>query len=376
MKTQQSFYALIVILLSFSCSTPKEEQEKNIGTELIRYSEKLSIQAYEDYTKVTVKHSKNEQDVFTYILYPKDKSQPSIKADLYIQTPINKIICFSTSHLTALDALDLEQHLIGFPDTKWIYDSSLRAKVKAGSLQDIGQKNGINIEKTLKLQPDLVMAYSTGSAYDNLEPIQQANIPAVVNVDYLESNPLGRAEWIKFTAVFFNKVEEADSIFKSIESSYQELKDLGQAQASKPTVMTGVMYGDTWYVPGGNSYGAQFITDAGGNYLWSENKESGSLELSYESVLSKAQNADFWIGVANFSSYSNLKNTDSRYAYFDAFKEKNIYSYVKRVHEAGGNDYLESGFLRPDLILQDCIKILHPDVLSDREFTYFQALQP
>lgn len=368
-------YLMLFIFISYSCDSPKEAQDEESGKELIRYSEKLSIQEYDTYTKITVKHSQTDQEVFTYILYPKNEPQPTIKADAYIKTPVNEIICFSTSHLPALDALQLEDHLIGFPDTQWIYDSTLRAKVKAGFIQDIGQKGGINIEKTLSLQPELVMAYSMGSTYDNLKPLQQANIPLVMNVEYLESNPLGRAEWIKFTAVFFNKMDKADSIFQSIEKSYQELKKLGQSQTSSPTVMTGVMYGDIWYVPAGNSYGAQFVFDAGGDYYWSERKEAGSLELSYETVLSTAKEADFWIGAANFSSYEELENADNRYTHFDAFKEKNIYTYVKRVHKAGGNDYLESGTLRPDLVLQDHIKILHPDLLVEKEFTYFQALK-
>lgn len=364
---------LFFLALITSCTSSTKEENTEEGTQLIKYSEKLSIQVYDNYTAIEVKHGKSTDDTFTYILYPKDSQKPNIKADAYITTPIENIICFSTSHLPAITALGQAPQLIGFPDTQWIYDSSLQTLVKDGSIADIGQKNGVNIEKTLTLNPGLVMAYSKGSAFEQLKPLQQADIPVVVNLDYMETNPLGRAEWIKFTAAFFQKLDQADSIFQEIELNYQKLTTKTAGIQNKPTVMTGVMYGDTWYVPGGKSYAAAFIEDAGGKYLWSENNESGSLELSYESVLKKAEDADYWLGAANFKSYAELKDTDSRYSYFKAFREQKIYGYTKRVSESGANDFLESGFLRPDLILQDYINILHPEVLNDSS-TYFQPL--
>lgn len=374
MKRYLSIPLALFILLLIGCSTPKDKTEQVEGKELIRYSDKLSIQQFEAYQKIIVTYSNNASETFTYILHSEKTPKPEIEADLFITTPIKDIICFSTSQLPALDALNIEDELLAFPGTQWIYDSTMRAKVTEGKIEDIGQKNGINVEKTLSLQPDLVMGYSMGNAYNNLKPLQQANIPVVINVDYLETTPLGRAEWIKFTAAFFNKIAQADSIFNAIEQNYQNLKKVAEAQSEQPTVLTGIMYGDTWYTPGGNSYGAKFIEDAGGNYFWADTQESGSLEMSYETILSRAKNADYWIGAANFKSYEELKNTDSRYTYFDAFHKKNIYSYTKRMREAGGNDYLESGYLRPDLILQDHIKILHPELLQDEPFTYFEPL--
>ena len=96
--------------------------------------------------------------------------------------------------------------------------------------------------------------------------------------------------------------------------------------------------------------------------------------MSYESILNKAQNADLWIGAANFKSYEELKNTNTKYTYFDAFRNKKIYSYTKRMRNPGGNDYLESGYLRPDLVLQDHIKIIQPELLEDKPFIYFEPL--
>ena len=131
-----------------------------------------------------------------------------------------------------------------------------------------------------------------------------------------------------------------------------------------------------WYVPGGESYAAKFIEDAGGNYLWSDNPKTGSIELSFESVLEKAKKADFWIGAASFTRLEELKNSNTNYALFDSFENGEIYSYTKRVNKNGANDFLESGYMRPDLILKDYVKILHPTLLPEEESTYFQSLKP
>ncbi|GAA5034984.1 ABC transporter substrate-binding protein [Marivirga lumbricoides] len=364
---------LLIVLVG--CSNQKESSKAHDGKELIQHSDKLSIQQFDDYQRITVNYSNNSAETLTYILYPENTTKPQVEADLFITTPIKGIICFSTSQLPALDVLNLEEKLLAFPGTQWIYDSTMRTSVAAGKIKDIGQKNGVNIEKILSLQPDLVMGYDMNNSFDNLKAIQQANIPVVINVDYLENSPLGRAEWIKFIASFFQKLDEADSVFDTIEKNYTDLKEIAESNNSeKTTVLTGVMYGDTWYIPGGNSYGARFIQDAGGNYLWTDTQESGSLEMSYESILNKAQNADLWIGAANFKSYEELKNTNTKYTYFDAFRNKKIYSYTKRMRNSGGNDYLESGYLRPDLVLQDHIKIIQPELLEDKPFTYFEPL--
>jgi iron complex transport system substrate-binding protein len=167
-----------------------------------------------------------------------------------------------------------------------------------------------------------------------------------------------------------------DSLFRVIKKNYQEIKNQVAGIEPKPSVMTGLMYGDVWYVPGGESYAAKFIEDAGGHYLWSSNQKTGSLELSFESVLTVAKEADFWIGAASFSSLENLKNTNEKFSLFDAYNNHNVFSYTKRVNENGANDYLETGYMRPDWILKDYVNLLHPNLLEDTSLTYFQPLKP
>ncbi|WKK77258.2 ABC transporter substrate-binding protein [Marivirga salinae] len=368
-------YLLIAILFIIACDSPKKQSEVQNGKELIQYSQNLSIEEFTDYYKVNVMQAASSDSIqFTYIFYKNNK--PEVEADAHISIPVERVVCLSTNHLPAFTALGKTEAIVGFPGTHYIYEEALLKLVEKGSLRDVGQKSGVNIEILMSLQPDLVMGYTMGTSFEQLKPIQKSGIPVILNADYLENSPLGRAEWLKLTAVLLNKYQEGDSIFKSIEENYLAIKKLAEKTDENPSVMTGVMYGDVWYVPGGESYAAKFIEDAGGNYLWSDSQKTGSLELSFESVLDKAKKADYWIGAASFTRLEELKNSNTKYALFDAFENDKVYSYTKRVNKNGANDFLESGYLRPDLILKDYIKILHPSLIPEEESTYFQPLKP
>jgi iron complex transport system substrate-binding protein len=370
-------FILILSLILAGCTNPKEETESEKGKQLITYSRNLSIEDFGDYFKVKVTQPSSSDPVFlTYILFKDKTDKPDVEADEFISIPVEQVICTSTSHLPPFTALEESNAIVGFPNTQHIYEIKLLDLVESGNLQDVGQKNGINIEKVLSLQPDLMMAYTMGSSMEQLKPLQKSGIPVLLNSDYLENSPLGRAEWLKLTAVLLNKYEKGDSLFQLIEENYIETKNKAAAVRREPEVMTGVMYGDVWYVPGGESYAAKFFDDAGGNYLWSSTQRMGSLELSFESVFNIAKDADLWIGAASFTSLEELKNTNEKYALFSSFKSQKVYSYTKRVNGNGANDYLESGYMRPDWVLKDYVNLLHPNLLVDSTLFYFQPLNP
>lgn len=372
---RNKLYIFTAFCFIIACDSPQKQEYEARGKELIEYSQNLSIEDFIDYYKVKVLDNSADDSVrFTYIFYKNDK--PSIKADVFVSIPVSRTICLSTNHLPAFSALGGDEKIVGFPGTHYIYNEALLNRVEEGKLTDVGQKTGVNIELVMSLQPDILISYTMGSSFEQLKPLQKSGIPVVLNADYLENSPLGRAEWLKLTAVLLDQYQKGDSLFKNIEANYNASKDLVKEVTNRPTVLTGVMYGDVWYVPGGNSFAAKFINDAGGNYLWSDTQKTGSLALSFESVIEKAKDADLWIGAASFVTYEELKNNNSKYVLFDAFKSQSIYSYTKRVNKSKANDYLESGYMRPDLILNDYIKILHPELLSDEESTYFQPLKP
>ena len=209
-----------------------------------------------------------------------------------------------------------------------------------------------------------------------LELLKSAEIPAVINGEYVEQHPLGRAEWIKFTGILLGKYEEATLVFDQIAEDYLETEKLATQipSAARPKVLSGVMYQDIWYAPGSESWGAQILQNAGARYVFEDQKGTGSLQLNYEFVLEKALDSDFWIGSADFSSLSKMGEIEPRYQAIKAYKNGKVFTYTHNRGETGGLEYFELGYMRPDLILKDLIKILHPDLLPDYELYFYNQL--
>src|SRR5690606_1951760 len=158
----------------------------------------------------------------------------------------------------------------------------MRQRIDAGKVTELGVDKGMNIERLAVLKPSLVMGYSLTGNYGQFKKIESLGIPVVINAEYLEKSPLGRSEWIKFVAAFFNKEALADSIFNEIEKEYLAAKALTQQVTRRPTVMSGILYGDSWFLPGGQNYAAQLLADAGCDYLWKKDSSHGFLQLSFE----------------------------------------------------------------------------------------------
>jgi iron complex transport system substrate-binding protein len=316
-------------------------------------------------------------DTLTYIITgDKDiiKKYKNDNSITLVQQPVQKVVCFSTTHLPFLELIEMEDRLCGFPTTSYIYSEKIRDMVREGRVKELGPSNEINFESLLSLDPDLVFAFNIGNELSMARKIQLSGIPLVMNADYLENHPLGRAEWIKFIAAFFDKDQAADSIFRQIERAYMETKTKMSGLQLRPTIFTGVVYGDTWFMPGGNHYGTVFFKDAGGDYLWSGNNSESILQLSFESVYEKAGNADYWIGTATYNSLKEIEQADIRYRDFRAFDMGNVFNYSAKVSQAGGNAYFEMGYARPDIILKDLAKILHPGEMEDHQFYFYKKL--
>ncbi|MBL7853505.1 MAG: ABC transporter substrate-binding protein [Cyclobacteriaceae bacterium] len=313
---------------------------------------------------------------YRYLLVKRGDPVPAHDTETQvIFTPVQRIVCTSTTHLPLLDYLGATQTLVGFPTTDYISSEKMRARVDAGQVVDVGVDKGMDLEKLIALKPDVVMGYSMSSDLGQLKKIKELGIPVVTNAEYLEKHPLGRAEWIRFMALLMGKEEVADSVFQAIEQAYLETAQQAAQQVKRPTVMSGVLYGDGWFLPGGKNYAARLLADAGCQYLWAADSTQGFLELSFESVYAQAREADLWIGVANFKTLAELKATEPRYELFKPFRQQGVYTYDKRHGARGGSEFLELGYLRPDLILKDLVKIAHPDLLPGYELFFHERLK-
>jgi iron complex transport system substrate-binding protein len=201
--------------------------------------------------------------------------------------------------------------------------------------------------------------------------IKELGVKTIFNADYLETDPLGKAEWIKLFGALYCKEELADSIFRSLSEEYLLTKSyIEKNTANKPKVLLGLPYKDTWFISPGNSYISTIITDAGGDYLWKETESSYSMPYGIENVYLKALEAEYWLNTGSAYSKDDIISVDKRLADLECFKKANLYNNNNRVNENGGNDYWESGSLYPQLILRDIAAIIHPGLFPDALYYY------
>lgn len=376
------FYLLLVLTV-FSC---KQEKKEGIPTVMeatpvnIEYAKGFTVEKLSNgltLIKITSPWPNSEAS-FTYALVPKDKlSTISLDKDAYqaiIGVPVNNIVVTSTTHIPALEALGQINKLIGFPDTKYISSEKTRERINAGYIKELGRNEALNTEMAIALNPELVVGFGINNENKAYETIQRAGIPVVYNGEWTEQTPLGKAEWIKFFAPFFQQEVKADSIFTTIANSYEQTKVLAQKAKMRPTVLSGALYKDIWYLPGGNSWAAKFMEDANSDFLWKESQEKGSLSLSLESVLEKGKAADYWISPSQFTSYKEMEASNRHYTQFHPFKNKKVYTYANTKGATGGLLFFELAPNRPDLVLKDLIHIFHPELLPDHNTVFFKPL--
>ncbi len=320
----------------------------------------------------------NAKAEFTYALIPKDKmvamNLNKYEYDAIVAVPVERLVVTSTTHIPALEALGVLDRLVGFPDTEYISSKEARKRIDDGNIKELGNNESINTEMVIELNPEVVVGFGIDKQNSAYETIQRSTIPVVYNGDWTEETPLGKAEWIKFFAPFFQMEKKADSIFLEIEKQYKETELLADKASSQPTVLSGALYKDVWYLPGGQSWAATFLEDANTRYLWQDTEATGSLSLSIENVLEKGEKADYWISPSQFTSYKDLEEANRHYLQFDAFQKKKMYTFAKTTGDTGGLLYYELAPQRPDLVLKDLVHIFHPELLPDHELFFFKPL--
>ena len=370
----------ISLMLVFSCKQEaQKESQKSDSKSRIYHAKGFDILSTNGIKKLQIKAAyQNANTVFEYeVLEEKDVlDNTATPNNEVLAVPIKSIVVTSTTHIPMVELLQEETAIVGFPYAQYISSEKTSALVASGKIKEIGKEGSLNTEILLDLQPELVVGYSVSSVDKSLTMIQKAGIPVVYNGDWLEATPLGRAEWIKFFGLLFDKEKQADSIFNAIETNYLKAKKIALKATIKPTILSGaIMSKDIWNLPAGESFVAQFLKDANLDYLWGNTPGKGSLSLSFESVFEKGKNADFWIAPGYFSSKEQLLKSNQIYAEFEAFKNDRIYTPSTKKGKTGGVIYYELAPTRPDLVLKDIIKITHPNLLPNYALTFFEKME-
>jgi cobalamin transport system substrate-binding protein len=373
-KASISLLLLVIVSFVLSCTSDKKGNSfeelfsnKNDIKSSVKYAEGFDIYETEGVSKLVIYDPRNKLSILTTCYFADSGFYVVNKSSDKFSGDVNEVAVFSATQLSAFSKLDLLDKVIAISESEYIQNSDILDLYKKGVIVNLASNGNFFLEKTLEVNPDIIFYSPYNMAQSH--PLAVTEITMIPFFDFRESDPLGRAEWIKFTALFFNKEKEAGEIFDSIEMNYNIYKDLGMSVDFRPTVFSDKYYSGQWFVPGGDSYIAKMFDHAGANYLWKDNDNSGSVNMDFEVVYEKAHNADFWRIVGSYPSgfsYDKLGAENDLYNHFDAFTKRNII-----FCDSQQSSYFEKGTLEPHVLLADLIYAFHPELLQGYIPTYY-----
>lgn len=336
------------------------------------YARGFVISESSGYTTITVKDPWKEGRILhTYVLVPADsRIDGGLPQGTVIRVPVCRAAIYSTVHAAIVEELGSLDMVAGLCETEYATSPEVKRRIVSGQLADFGQATSPNIEKMLDEETDLVI----DSPYENAGPgaAEKLGIPVFEAADYMEKHPLGRVEWIKVFGCLFQQQAKADSIFNATVARYNEIKALAASVAVRPTVVLERKYGSSWLAPASNSYIARIHSDAGASYIFDGLLREGVMNIPLETVLDKAETADFWLFKYSSRSpytYEDLKEEYPPYSRLKAFRQKSVFGC-----NTVGSSYYDDIALHPDRLLEDLVSIYHPELLPEYEARYYFPL--
>ena len=348
---KKALFFIVIVVMMAACA--RVDHSHNSGVSLLSQAQLLTMTQHDGYIVATIDNPWGSGTLGTYILVPDTIAMPdSLPQGSVVRTPLRNALVYSAVHTSILAELGADACIKGITDAQYMADSAIVARLQAGEVADCGSSTNPTLEKVIEMSPDGILL----SPYqeNNYGCVTSLKTPLIMCADYMETSPLGRAEWIKFYGALVGKPQEADSIYNTVANTYNRLKTERAAQtATHPKVLTESMISGTWLVPGGKSYMARIIMDAGGRYPWTDDNHSGSLTLDFNQVLAAAKDADVWLVKSfNIKTYADLKSAYELHDRFDAFKHRKVY-----VCDTSGSHLFERFPFHPDVLLQEYCNI-------------------
>jgi len=372
-----------VAVLLLSCGRRTAPEPQAAGDSLsFKYATLLSITEHDGYTIADIRNPwKPGKLLHRYVLVPRSAQDSTHHSPLtthlpegatVIETPIQRAAVFTTVHCALLTGFGLGDRIVGVADSKYIKIPYIHEQISKGRIVDCG--NGLNpvVEKIMDIKPDVIMLspFENSGGYGKTEEI---GIPLIECAEYMETSPLGRAEWMRFYGLLFGVQEKADSLFHQVDSSYTALKQRAAEAGEGRSVIVDKVVGSVWYMPGGNSTIGRMIQDAGGRYPWADDTNSGSLALPFETVLERGGESDVWM--LRYSSdhewdYLELLSGHRGYSQLRAYRHRDVYG----CNVEQSQFYEETPF-HPDYLLSDFLQILHPGIIGMPPLRYYRKLK-
>ncbi len=353
-----SIATLIICLFACAPQQKKTTSSKVISVEKPLYAKGFEIQHLEDSSKLI-------------ILFNLEKPGDTLQKIHWKPTDIKSMACVSTTHVVMLDKLGRLNELKGVGFADMVRNKNARTLIDSGKMINISTGHDIDAEVVYSLEPQLLFVYPFGG--NNYDKYLKRGIGCVQICEYLETHPLGRAEWIKLFGVLLGEEQKADSVFNSIKSEYNNLKAMVEkTDLVKPTVFSASYSNGSWFAPPGNSFAAQSLIDAGANYIFADSLKTGNIVMPFEAMYERVYNVDYW-GKIIFEpgnlTIDKIKSDDARLAQIKSFKDKNIF-----YCNAAETDYHGDAVLEPQIILSDLVAIFHPALMPEHKAVYFKRV--
>lgn len=373
------FVCFLLCTLTLLACTPRHlTDETTTGDTLaLQHASLLTIVEADSFTTVAVADAWHKgQTLHQYVLVPKSHPLPhNLPEGTLVRTPLEHATVFSAVHAALLNDFGYVNHISGMCDMEYVIDSALNRSLRTFSIPSMGASMQPNVEKIAQSQSDaLLVSPFKDNSYG---PLEKLGIPIIECADYMETSALGRAEWMRFFGRLFGFGARADSVFSRLETRYQQLAQQTKALKKRPRLIVDRRESGTWYVPGGKSTVAQLFKDAGFDYFFAKNGESGGVAVPFEEMMRQGISADIWIiryGAQADLQLSDLATDDRRYTLFRPWKAQQVYGCNTFMQP-----YYESTPFHPDVLLEELIRLAHPQLLPPSEntsSTLFHRLHP
>ena len=267
-----------------------------------------------------------------------------------------RIVCTSATHMGFISELGMMDKVVGVCRPERVYNLSEEDRER---ITDIGDDMQPSMEQILLLNPDLVILYTYAQGDPIPAQVEALGIPILYCNEWTETTPLARAEWIRVFGSVFGCLNHADSIYESVRDAYAQLK-VDSLKFKGKSIMSGMSWRGTWYVPAGETFMGHLFRDAGAQYKYEDNPSTSSIPLTMEQAIQDFAQADVWVG-CEANSLKELEAIDKKHTWFKAFQTGQVYNFRRRALPSGANDFWESGTVHPERILQDLQHILEGD---------------
>ncbi|MDD4820150.1 MAG: ABC transporter substrate-binding protein [Flavobacteriales bacterium] len=365
--TKKLLFSFCVITTALFCACTNTSENK--PTQKPKYAHLFDYRSEGENTYINVYLPQDTTTPYrTYLLYKGEKKKLPIGDTIPVHVPLENIGCAHSTQIGFITALGKQNQIKSIGSV-----ALLEKKSVLNGRKDLGEFfNGwtFDIEKLLTLSSDGIFFSPYGT--EDIDAIQKSiKTPILLDMSPWENHPLARSEWIRFVSFFLECTEEADSVFSALEKRYLEQEKIAVNSTEHPVVLSGLPYQGVWYIPSGGSYKGILFSDASLEYPWKDNKETGSLTVDFEQVLSRGVNADVWFiesGLDTCPTKEDMLSQNKLYTHFRSFKTGNIF-----ICDTNEVLYFEEGIMHPDYILEDYIHLSR----GDKDYTphYYQPIK-